>query len=186
MGQAGNKLISYIGGFFRRRNFIDSQLKRIEKFDVHEVLGDSLAKITFRKYLGKKHEYGTRIVLILWESYNMCDRIQGKTLELNEIIIKKLSRACPSYTEEGQLISHLKIYKIRNDEPRMNYVLDQIKLIICEKIKESYAYKMFMNDIKIKKKSIRKIVGEIHESLEDLKDDLDDFLINLMGNSINI
>lgn len=186
MERTGNKLISFIGSLFRKRNFIDSQLQRIEEFDIHGILGDSLSKIVFRKYLGKKNEYGTKVILILWECYNMCDRMKLKILDLNDITMRKLSRVCPPYTEEGRLISHLKIYKDRNDVLRMNQVLDQIKITACGKIEECYTYKKFMHDIKTKRKNIRRIIGEIYEGLEDVKNELDDFLINLMGNSINV
>lgn len=181
-----NKLISFIGGFFRKRNFVDYQLQRMEEFSIQEILKDSLARLTFRKYLGKKYEYGTKIILILWECYIMCEKIKWKVLELNDITMKKLSRACPAFTEEGQLMTHLKIYKERNDTERINIILDQIELAICERIEECYAHKMFIHDIKARKRGIREIVGEIYESLEDVKSEMDDFLLNLMGNSINV
>lgn len=175
-----NRLMRFIGNLFRRNNFIKNQLYRIRKFSLTEILQDALAKITFKKYLKDKYLYGTEIILLFWQTYNMCDKLQWKTLDLSDKIVKKLERACPAYTEEGLLILQLKEYKKQNNEVMMTQVINEIKATMISRMEDCYACKVFMYDLRNGRKKIRQCIGEIYDMLEDVKDELNYFLMNLM------
>lgn len=176
-----NRVVRFIGKVYRRKNFINTEIRRIKQFALSDILQDSLARLTFKKYLRNKYNYGTKIILMIWETYNICSKIQLKALDLSDIIINKLQKACPEYTEEGFLVIQLKEYKRQENENMINQVLNDIKSALIVRMEDCYAYRMFIYDLREEREKVRQCIGEIHDMLEGVKDELSDFLMDIMS-----